>query len=529
MLPHCIISYVQLKTPTISMCNNISFSFLLAFWFFIPQIGLGNTITVEANHLYSDSLCLESEKYTRSLKGSEVADTPANRTFPLLSLELIGQWLLPLLSSNSFTKSWVAPGDEDNDGIPDAADLDDDNDGIPDEEECSSINFQAVYHLFDPNWFATGNNVDVWLQIDGLGSNYINISNGNPGASGQATNVTDDIGNLAYDDGNWYFLRAGDLWQSADLIESGGTFVNLGATGLGPTVNNLAFDNGVFYYLFNNAGVVQLYSSTNPVGGGWTLVANTSLSPSQMDGLAVDDGVFYAMDSNGGVAYTQRAYSTTNPAQPGPWPDVTPSTFNGLSFGDNVTNLAIGSADVDTYCDADNDGVPNHLDLDSDNDGIYDLVEAGHSEVDANTDGIIDGPASNFGANGLYDGVETFAESNVLNYTIADSESTPDGIYDAYELDADGDTCFDAEEESVADGDSDGIAGTGVPTVDADGLVSTHSYAAIVNNTWQNSVVGSCLTEICDNGIDDDGDGLVDCADSSCDCCEAKAPTLSNL
>jgi len=35
-----------------------------------------------------------------------------------------------------------------------------------------------------------------------------------------------------------------------------------------------------------------------------------------------------------------------------------------------------------------------------------------------------------------------------LNYTIADSETTPDGIYDAYELDADGDSCFDAEEES---------------------------------------------------------------------------------
>ena len=26
----------------------------------------------------------------------------------------------------------------------------------------------------------------------------------------------------------------------------------------------------------------------------------------------------------------------------------------------------------------------------------------------------------------------------------------------------------------------------------------------------------SCITEICDNGIDDDGDGVIDCADNSC-------------
>ena len=35
----------------------------------------------------------------------------------------------------------------------------------------------------------------------------------------------------------------------------------------------------------------------------------------------------------------------------------------------------------------------------------------------------------------------------------------------------------------------------------------------------------SCPTEICNNAIDDDGDGLIDCADN--DCCCAKAPTLS--
>ena len=36
--------------------------------------------------------------------------------------------------------------------------------------------------------------------------------------------------------------------------------------------------------------------------------------------------------------------------------------------------------------DIDGDGVPNHLDLDSDNDGIYDVVEAGFEAIDTNLD-----------------------------------------------------------------------------------------------------------------------------------------------
>ena len=38
--------------------------------------------------------------------------------------------------------------------------------------------------------------------------------------------------------------------------------------------------------------------------------------------------------------------------------------------------------------DFDGDGIPNQLDLDSDNDGIYDIVEAGGADTDNN--GIAD-------------------------------------------------------------------------------------------------------------------------------------------
>ena len=41
------------------------------------------------------------------------------------------------------------------------------------------------------------------------------------------------------------------------------------------------------------------------------------------------------------------------------------------------------------YSFNDNDGIVNSLDIDSDNDGIYDLVEAGFKAYDTNGDGIL--------------------------------------------------------------------------------------------------------------------------------------------
>jgi len=77
-----------------------------------------------------------------------------------------------------------------------------------------------------------------------------------------------------------------------------------------------------------------------------------------------------------------------------------------------------------TPSDYDQDTIMNYLDLDSDNDGIYDLKESGSNVPDINLDGIIDG--NNFGSNGLANSVETAPESGKLNYTITDTDA--DGI-----------------------------------------------------------------------------------------------------
>jgi gliding motility-associated-like protein len=119
--------------------------------------------------------------------------------------------------------------------------------------------------------------------------------------------------------------------------------------------------------------------------------------------------------------------------------------------------------------DSDLDGVPDYLDLDSDNDGIYDLVESGSNALDANKNGVLD--TTIFGYNGLADVLETTPESGILKYTVADTDS--DGIKNHTELDSDNDTCNDVIEAGFTDPNFDGQLGINPVVVNANGLVTS--------------------------------------------------------
>ena len=86
--------------------------------------------------------------------------------------------------------------------------------------------------------------------------------------------------------------------------------------------------------------------------------------------------------------------------------------------------------------DGDVDGVPNHFDLDGDNDGIYDAVEAGHDQ--AHTNGAL---TAAVGQDGIPNSVQAAGQANsgTVNYTVSDSETVADGIPDYLDLDSDGD------------------------------------------------------------------------------------------
>ena len=115
--------------------------------------------------------------------------------------------------------------------------------------------------------------------------------------------------------------------------------------------------------------------------------------------------------------------------------------------------------------DFDEDGHPNSLDLDSDNDGIYDCTESESGE--AHTGGVLNGGVDAYGIPlSVSDG------SGGVNYSYGNADAS-EGL-NAFDTDSDGDGCTDVIEAGLPDADGDGqLGGLVPPTVDADGKVTS--------------------------------------------------------
>jgi hypothetical protein len=70
------------------------------------------------------------------------------------------------------------------------------------------------------------------------------------------------------------------------------------------------------------------------------------------------------------------------------------------------------------------------------------------------------------------------------------------------------------------------VSGSGLTTLDRITAIATEPGVNL-NTSEFSGVIDVFEPEICDNGIDDDGDGLIDTLDS--ECCGAQAPTLSKF
>lgn len=161
------------------------------------------------------------------------------------------------------------------------------------------------------------------------------------------------------------------------------------------------------------------------------------------------------------------------------------SDADGLD--DVFNNMGVIPADTDV------DGIPDYLDLDSDNDGIFDLFEAAHNLSDSDLNGVIDNAETTSGFNGLVDDLETGPDSYILNYVVANTDN--DNFINATELDSDNDGCLDVLEAGFSDGDDDGYLHVAPIQVDSNGLVLNASdgytipnpdyvnYAPIILNT----------------------------------------------
>jgi gliding motility-associated-like protein len=279
--------------------------------------------------------------------------------------------------------------------------------------------------------------------------------------------------------------------------------------------------------------------------------------------------------------------------------------------GDGVVNFldpqfcTLNSNGICNNLDFDGDGIPNHLDLDSDNDGVLDALEANNGIAPTNySNGIINSPV---GPNGMPNSAETATNTGISNFplTNTDGQSRPDfldidadndgivdnieaqgtftyiaplgidtdrdGVDDAYDNqngllatgltpvntdnsdspdytdgDADNDSrndiieAFDNNGNNIQDGTELAFTISGNDS-DNDGLDNNYDLVIGFNvtnggqnaNSFPNAQLGTAerdwreipfIPEICNNGIDDDGDGFADCLDTDCG-----IPTINSL
>ncbi len=273
--------------------------------------------------------------------------------------------------------------DTDGDGIADVTDLDNDNDGILDKDECAFV--PVVTQSF--------------------------TSSGGTTITNTATNGR---GNLIID-----FIS---IDNSFNLTINGTDIATEFQFQPGAPGNFARFDTG---FTYGQAGIPQLWSLTG-----------TAANPVLRVFIDADGNLeLFGAQSSGG-ALVELTLDT--PPTTVPW---NPTGNNTISIGQFVTGPTNmnGELRFSEECDTDLDGILNRFDLDSDNDGIYDAVEAGHGQT--HTNGILLGAV---GTDGVPNSVQANPNSKVVNYVLQDSDG--DTISDTTELDSDNDGCADVLE-----------------------------------------------------------------------------------
>ena len=146
------------------------------------------------------------------------------------------------------------------------------------------------------------------------------------------------------------------------------------------------------------------------------------------DGDTVSDSLDLDSDNDGIFDVIENGNSFLDQDQNGQIDEVESNDINL----DGRHDAAVDPADFD------GDSVFDFLDLDSDNDGLYDLFEAGivANTQDIDNDGQIDLGFSDSNMNGASDVAEAITPID------SDADGTPDFI----QLDSDSDGCFDADE-----------------------------------------------------------------------------------
>ncbi len=170
--------------------------------------------------------------------------------------------------------------------------------------------------------------------------------------------------------------------------------------------------------------------------------------------------------------------ATMNLAALGPWVDA-----NGNGLHDSIDPFVAGFNIIST----DSDGILDQFDLDSDNDGLFDVDEAGYGDGDVNGDGMGDGGETD--GDGILDVFDFFVGFGNLGQPLpinSDGDTYPGTLgsiplYDYMEVDSNNDGTFDLANQlhSALDANNDGII-DGTADVDRDGILDAFDTSTLV-------------------------------------------------
>ncbi|QXP75429.1 DUF5011 domain-containing protein [Tenacibaculum sp. AHE15PA] len=186
--------------------------------------------------------------------------------------------------------------------------------------------------------------------------------------------------------------------------------------------------------------------------------------------------------------------------------------------GDGQADASVDAGNEEP--DTDGDGVPDYQDLDSDNDGITDVIENGNGGLDTNNDGVID--ANDAGGSDVDgDGISDSLDGDTSGFGVGAGnasdvvDSDGDGVSDYQDLDSDDDGINDVVEGGNEDTDGNGQVDG--PDTDGDGILDVADQDdANFGDTGNDDVNDSDPTDpnsggdgaATDSGTDTDGDGI---------------------
>ncbi|HLF51899.1 LamG-like jellyroll fold domain-containing protein [Flavobacterium sp.] len=424
--------------------------------------------------------------------------------------------------------------DSDADSIYDNVDNDDDNDGIPDvteETNCNSSNGHKVNHKFLNETFGSGPRTTI-NTTNNANTTYCYED----GTAGINTITCPTLSSYSLDDGEY------TIGPSAQIASWAASSWYMGRDHTGDlngrmAIFNASYSPGVFYTatmtgVLPNVPITYSFWVINLIPTNHPNVGSVLKPNVRVEFRDINNNLLTAINT-GAIAPTTTGNLT------GDWHQFTADlNFNVTSFKvifiNNVTggygnDLALDDILItQRLCDLDNDGVADVFDLDSDNDGIPEIVEAGLGHL-SNGKGRMDVTCIDVNGNGLHDSAE-FPMNLVL-------DSDGDGFPNYIDLDSDNDSVFDVDESGAGnsnaasgfvngDGDinGDGIGdsldtetfrnkdtnGDGVNEGFGDGILDIFDYGI---DNYGNSDQGTINAPFLNYLLDTDGDGIADYID----------------